>query len=140
MIGKLTHTTIYVTDYDKARTFYRDMLGFTVTMDQDMGNGARWLTVSPPTQPELQFVLYKPAAFGNMDAETAAHLNAVLEKGMMGGGVLTTDDCQKTFLALKAKGVEFIQEPKQMPYGLEAVFKDTTGTWFSLVQRPSGTV
>lgn len=136
MIGKLTHTTIYVTDYDKARTFYRDMLGFTVTMDQDMGNGARWLTVSPPTQPELQFVLYKPAAFGNMDAETAAHLNAVLEKSMMGGGVITTDDCQKTFLALKAKGVEFLQEPKQMPYGLEAVFKDTTGTWFSLVQRP----
>lgn len=134
MIGKLTHTTIYVTDYDKARTFYHDILGFTVTMDQDMGNGARWLTVSPPTQPELQFVLYKPAAFGNMDAETAAHLNAVLEKGMMGGGVLTTDDCQKTFLELKAKGVEFIQEPKQMPYGLEALFKDTTGTWFSLVQ------
>jgi len=134
MIGKLTHTTIYVTDYDKARTFYHDILGFTVTMDQDMGNGARWLTVSPPTQPELHLVLYKPAAFGNMDAETAAHLNAVLEKGMMGGGVLTTDDCQKTFLALKAKGVEFIQEPKQMPYGLEALFKDTTGTWFSLVQ------
>jgi predicted enzyme related to lactoylglutathione lyase len=134
MINKLTHTTIYVSDYDKARTFYHDVLGFTVTMDQDMGNGARWLTVSPPTQPELQFVLYKPAAFGNMDDETAAHLNAVLAKGMMGGGVLTTDDCRKAYTELKAKGVEFIQEPKQMPYGLEALFKDTTGTWFSLVQ------
>lgn len=134
MIGKLTHVTIYVTDYDKARTFYHDILGFTITMDQDMGNGARWLTVSPPNQPDLHFVLYKPAAFGNMDAETAAHLTAVLAKGMMGGGVLTTDDCQKTYAELKAKGVEFMQEPKQMPYGLEALFKDTTGTWFSLVQ------
>jgi predicted enzyme related to lactoylglutathione lyase len=134
MINKLTHVTIYVSDYDKALVFYRDTLGFKVTMDQDMGNGARWLTVSPAEQPELQFVLYKPAAFGNMDAETAAHLNAVLAKGMMGGGVMTTDDCRKTYAELKAKGVEFMQEPKQMPYGLEALFKDTTGTWFSLVQ------
>jgi catechol 2,3-dioxygenase-like lactoylglutathione lyase family enzyme len=135
LITRLSHATLFVLDYDKALTFYRDKLGFEVRIDMPMDGGARWLTVGPKGQPELEIVLYQPMAYGNMDAETAAHLRAVLEKGMMGAGVFEADDCQKTYEELKAKGVEFLSPPKNQPYGIEAVFKDGLGNWFSLTQR-----
>jgi catechol 2,3-dioxygenase-like lactoylglutathione lyase family enzyme len=135
LITRLSHATIFVLDYDQALTFYRDKLGFEVRMDMAMDGGARWLTVGPKGQQELEIVLYKPMAYGNMDAETAAHLRAVLDKGMMGAGVFEADDCQQTYEELKAKGVEFVSAPKRQPYGIEAVFKDGVGNWFSLTQR-----
>ena len=45
-----------------------------------------------------------------------------------------TADRRKTFEKLKAKGVEFVSEPKDQFYGVEAVFKDPFGNWFSLTQ------
>jgi predicted enzyme related to lactoylglutathione lyase len=59
-----------------------------------------------------------------------------MEKGVFGCGVLETDDCQGTYEELSKKGVEFRGPPQQRPYGLEAVLKDNSGNWFSLVQRP----
>ena len=48
--------------------------------------------------------------------------------------MLATDDCHKTYEELSAKGVEFIQEPADRPYGIEAVFRDNSGNWYSLTQ------
>ena len=45
-----------------------------------------------------------------------------------------TADCQKTFEELSAKGVSFLQEPAERPYGIEALFRDDSGNWFSLTQ------
>ena len=45
MISRLSHATIWVTDYDKALDFYTNKLGFEVRMDMKMDNGFRWLTV-----------------------------------------------------------------------------------------------
>ena len=53
---------------------------------------------------------------------------------MLGVGVFNTDDCRGTYEELKAKGVQFISEPAERPYGVEAVFKDNSGNWFSLTQ------
>ncbi|WP_431216604.1 hypothetical protein ACQ86N_19620 [Puia sp. P3] len=39
---------------DKAYDFYVNKLGFKVNTDAKMDNGFRWLTVSPPQQPDLE--------------------------------------------------------------------------------------
>ncbi|GAA1644859.1 hypothetical protein GCM10009744_39410 [Kribbella alba] len=52
---------------------------------------------------------------------------------------IATDDCRKTFDELVAKGVEYIQEPSDRPYGVEAVLRDNSGNWLVLVeQKPYG--
>jgi predicted enzyme related to lactoylglutathione lyase len=68
------------------------------------------------------------------DEETAQQIRALVAKGAMSGGVWGTDDIKKTFEKLSAKGVVFLQEPVERPYGIEAVFRDDSGNWFSLSQ------
>jgi predicted enzyme related to lactoylglutathione lyase len=53
----------------------------------------------------------------------------------MGGGVFETDDIRTTYEELKGKGVTFLQEPAEWPYGIEALFGDDSGNWFSLNQH-----
>lgn len=103
-------------------------------MDQAMGD-FRWLTVSPKGQPDLQIILMKLAAHGHMDAESAATLRGLIAKGVTAAGVFETGDIQKTYEELKGRGVEFVSGPEKKFYGVEAVFKDTTGNWFSLIER-----
>jgi catechol 2,3-dioxygenase-like lactoylglutathione lyase family enzyme len=137
MIQTLSHTTVYVLDQEAARAFYIDKLGFEVRADLKMGD-FRWLTVAPKTQPNLQIILMPVSASPMMDEATAGALRALIEKGVLGCGVLETHDCQGTYEALSKKGVEFRGPPAQRPYGLEAVLRDNSGNWFSLVQRPRG--
>ena len=134
MINKLSHVTLFVLDQEKAHEFYVGKLGFTVNTDATMGNGFRWLTVTPPDQPELEIALVPPLG-GNMgfDEETKNAFRVLLEKGALGAGVLHTPDCRATYEELKAKGVEFTKAPKKEFYGTEAIFKDDSGNWFSLL-------
>ena len=67
-------------------------------------------------------------------AEDAETVRALVAKGSLGGGVFETTDCQATFEELSAKGVTFLQEPAERPYGIEALFRDDSGNWFSLTQ------
>lgn len=69
--------------------------------------------------------------------EDAKVVRELVAKGAMGGGVMRTDDVRATYEELKAKGVEFVQEPAERPYGIEAMFRDDSGNWFSLTQ-PKG--
>jgi catechol 2,3-dioxygenase-like lactoylglutathione lyase family enzyme len=135
MITKLSHATIYVTDQNKALDFYTQQLGFEVRTDMVMDGGFRWLTVGPTRQPDLEIILYAVGAGGMMDEAAARHLKAVLDQGLMGAGVFETEDCQATYEALNRKGVEFIAPPQAQPYGVEAIFKDGCGNWFSLTQH-----
>jgi catechol 2,3-dioxygenase-like lactoylglutathione lyase family enzyme len=130
----MSHTTIYVLDQEAALKFYRDKLGFEVRTDHSMDNGFRWLTVGPRTQPDLQIILMAVKESPMFPAEKVALLRQVLEGGMMGAGVMSVDDCRKTYEELKAKGVEFLTPPKEQFYGVEAVFKDNSGNWFSMTQ------
>jgi uncharacterized glyoxalase superfamily protein PhnB len=70
-----------------------------------------------------------------MDQETSDTLRSLIRKGVMGAGVMQTADCQKTYEELKARGVEFTQPPTERFYGIEALFKDNSGNWFSISQR-----
>ena len=51
---------------------------------------------------------------------------------------INTNNCRATYAELKAKGVAFMSEPKEQLYGIEALFKDNSGNWFSLTERPKG--
>ena len=134
MITKQTHATVYVTDQDRAKAFYTEKLGFEVRDDARMGE-FRWLTVAPKTQPDMCIVLYAIKAGAWMTEENAAMIKKLVEGGAIGGGVLECDDIRKEYETLKAKGVEFKGEPKEMPYGIEAVFKDDSGNFWSLGQK-----
>ena len=140
---RLSHTCFYVLDQDRAKEFYTGRLGFEVRSDVTMGaefegagEGFRWLTVSPPDQPDLEIILADPR-MGN-DVETAEQIRMLVAKGAMGTGVMSTDDVQKTYEELSARGVVFTQEPASRPYGLEALFRDDSGNWFSLTQHNGG--
>ena len=135
MIDKLNHVNVFVLDQDRAKLFYTETLGFEVRSDTTL-DGFRWLTVGPKGQPDLAILLAYPAPpmFSAEDAETVRGLVA---KGSLGGGVFTTGDCRKTYEELSAKGVTFLQEPAERPYGIEALFRDDSGNWFSLTERPA---
>ena len=67
--------------------------------------------------------------------EDAESVRTLVAKGALGGGVFDTDDCRATFDELSARGVTFMQDPAQRPYGVEAVLRDDSGNWFSLTER-----
>ncbi len=135
MITKLSHATIYVLDHDSALQFYRDKLGFEVRTDKTMDNGFRWVTVSPKTQPDLEIVLMALKESPMFPAERVAQLRNLVQAGTLGAGVFEVDDCRKTYDELKAKGVQFMQPPTERFYGVEALFKDDSGNWFSMTEH-----
>ena len=133
MIKQISYTNVFVLDLDEAKACYTEKLGFEVRDDVRM-EGFRWLTVRPVGQQDPSLVL-SPIGSPMMDEEDVKNLRALVAKGVFGAGVLDTDDCQATFRELSARGVEFIQEPAERPYGVEAVLRDNSGNWFSLTQR-----
>jgi catechol 2,3-dioxygenase-like lactoylglutathione lyase family enzyme len=151
MVTKMSHTTLFVLDQEKAYDFYINKLGFKVNTDMVMGGGEtgsddeeaaknaeehggagfRWLTINPPDQPDLEIILMPLAGF---DAEAQKALRLLLDRGLMGAGVLYTPDCRATYEELKAKGVQFKSEPKEQFYGLECIVTDGVGNWFSMTE------
>jgi catechol 2,3-dioxygenase-like lactoylglutathione lyase family enzyme len=135
MVTKLSHTSLFVNDQDKAYDFYVNKLGFKVNTDAKMDNGFRWLTVNPPEQPDLEIVLFPATSHVNgFDQEVRDALKLLLDKGVMGAGVLMTPDVRATYEELKGKGVRFKSEPKEQFYGIECIVNDGCGNWFSLTQ------
>ena len=135
VITRMSHATIYVLDQDRALEFYTAVLGLELRNDATL-DGFRWLTVGPRDQPDMALLLAVPAPpmFAPDDADTVQQLVA---KGAFGGGVLETDDCRGTYEDLKGKGVTFLQEPSERPYGVEALFRDDSGNFWSMGQKKS---
>lgn len=136
MIQRLSHTAVYVENQDEAVRFYTEVLGFEIRTDNTM-EGFRWVTVSPKGQPDHEIVLMEPTPGFMYDAETAETIRRLIRQGALGAGVFLVDDCRKTFDELKAKGVDFLSEPQERPYGIEAVLRDNSGNWFSMTE-PKG--
>lgn len=135
MIQRLSHATIYVLDQDEALDFYTNKLGFEVRNDVKMDGGFRWITVSPPGQPDLEIILMGTTPGGVWDEETANTMRELIKKGSIGPGVFGTSDCRKTYEELSAKGVEFVKPPTEEFYGVEAIMKDNSGNWFSMTEE-----
>jgi len=133
---RFTSVNVWVHDQDEALAFYTGKLGMEVREDvtvPELGN-FRWLTVGPPLQPDVAFVLMEPSAPG-LDPETQGKLEEIMAKGFAGGLCFETDDCRAQYEALRARGVEFQEEPTQRPYGVDCGFRDPSGNSFRLVQR-----
>jgi catechol 2,3-dioxygenase-like lactoylglutathione lyase family enzyme len=127
----LSLVTLVVPDYDQAIAFYRDVLGFTLAEDTDMGGGKRWVRVMPSGGGNFGiktgFLLAK--AIG--DAQIAAIGNQA------GGRVaffLQTTNFARDYAAFVAKGVQFLGEPRHERYGSVAVFQDPFGNRFDLIE------
>lgn len=132
MITKMTITNVNVINQESAYDFYVNKLGFNVVDDIPMGGDSRWLTVSPPDQPDLQLVLFPIKVSKMFPKEVAENLIDLIKKGVFGCGVFTCKDIFATYEELKQKGVEFIKPPTKEFYGTEALFKDDSGNYFSL--------
>ena len=68
------------------------------------------------------------------EAETVEQIKAVMAKGVAGTVFLTTEDCRADFEELKGRGVEFVEEPEERPYGIDAGFRDPSGNHLRLTQ------
>jgi predicted enzyme related to lactoylglutathione lyase len=135
MISRMSHATIYVTDQDQAIEFYRDKLGFKVINDVSMDGGFRWVTVAPKDQSNFEIVLMGIQPGFMFGEDDVTHLKTLITNGKLGGGVFNTPNCQATYEELSSRGVEFMSPPAERPYGIEALFKDNSGNWFSLTQH-----
>jgi len=135
MITKLSHASLFVTDQQKAYEFYVNTIGFKVNTDVTMENGFRWLTITPPEQPDLEIAILAPLHDGmHYTEEVRNAFKTLLDNNALGAGVLHTPDCHATYEELKAKGVHFKSAPKEQFYGIEAIINDGCGNWFSMTQ------
>jgi catechol 2,3-dioxygenase-like lactoylglutathione lyase family enzyme len=123
---------VYVRDQDEALTFYVEKLGFKV--HTDVGNGDyRWLTVQHPDQPSFQLGLLKPGPPVH-DEATAQTLRAMVAKGAMPALVLVVEDCRAAYDKMRARGVEFTQEPVERYGAVDAGFRDPSGNGWKMIQ------
>jgi catechol 2,3-dioxygenase-like lactoylglutathione lyase family enzyme len=139
MITKINHVTIYVLNQETAHDFYVNKLGFKVHTDAPMGPGKRWLTVTPPEQPDLEIALMAidEEMMAGGKKELAQQMRDLVSKGAFGFGVFECNDLNATYEELSSKGVEFTKPPTKEFYGYEALFKDDSGNWFSLGEKKS---
>ena len=133
---KIANSQMWVHDQDEALAFYTEKLGWEVRADvtmPEMGD-FRWLTVGPASQPDFSVVLMAVPGQPVLDDETRKQVLDLSAKGFAGTLFLTTDDVRSDYEELKARGVEFSEEPEERPYGIDAGFHDPSGNSFRLTQ------
>ena len=133
---RISTAQVWVHDQDEALAFYTQKLGMEVRADvtlPEMGN-FRWLTVGPPGQEDISIVLMAIPGEPVLSDETADEIRNLMAKGFAGTVFLTTDDCRASYEELKARGVEFTEEPEERPYGIDSGFRDPSGNSFRLTQ------
>lgn len=123
----ISSLALLIPDYDEAKAYYRDILGFELIEDTDLGQGKRWVVMSPPGATETRLLLARAAT-----SEQASRI------GNQTGGrvflILQTDDFWRDYRAYQAHGVIFCEEPRHEAYGTVAVFQDRYGNRWDLLQ------
>ncbi len=122
--------TLVVDDYDRAKAFYCDALGFDCLADEAQPEGKRWVVVRPKGEEGAALLLAQAAS----NSQRAAIGN---QTGGRVGFFLKTDDFARDHAAMRAKGVRFLEEPRQEVYGTVAVFADPYGNTWDLIQHSS---
>lgn len=119
--------SLVVRDYDEAIDFYTRKLRFSLVEDRDMGEGKRWVLVSPPGSAETCLLLAKAATPGQES-----------RIGDQTGGrvflFLHTDDFWRDYKDMQANGVRFLEEPRHESYGTVVVFEDLYGNKWDLLE------
>jgi catechol 2,3-dioxygenase-like lactoylglutathione lyase family enzyme len=133
MLNSINISGIFVLDQNEALDFYVGKLGLEVRQDMDLGF-MRWLTVGAPgdTGREILLELPGPPAY---DEKITEQIRDLVTKGGTGFAAgFTTDDCKKTYEELKAKDVEFTQEPVEHFYGTDMGLRDPFGNHIRVTQ------
>ena len=128
MIDKVGTVCIFVSDQDRAKAFYTDVLGFELRSDDPLypGAQARWIAVAPKGA-ETDVILYLPD-------ENWEHYKQVV--GQSQAVTFNVTDMATFSDALKSKGVTFVQEPDPQPWGTYATIEDSEGNRLILVEPP----
>ena len=130
MIKRVSTVSVFVSDQDRAKDFYTQVLGFELRRDEPLfpGAEARWVAVAPAGS-DTEVILYLPD-------ENWEHYTGVVGKSQ----ALTFEVVDMAALQtdLKAKGVKFIQEPDEQPWGIFAIIQDSEGNRLIMVQQPEG--
>jgi len=119
---------LVVKDYDEAIAFYTKKLSFELVEDTDLGDGKRWVLITPPNSNGTHILLAK--------ATEPEQFNAV---GNQAGGrvwlFLNTDNFWRDYESMLENGVVFHEQPRNEPYGTVAVFEDLYGNKWDLIQQ-----
>jgi len=118
MIKQIKFVSVPVTNQQRSLEFYTQKLGMRVLTDQPFDGTQRWIELGFP-RAETGLVLF----------------TAQGQEKMIGGFMnisFTADDVLETAKELKARGVEFVQEPEKADWGTAAIFKDPDGNQFVL--------
>lgn len=127
---KIKLTSVPIDDYDKALKFYTGILGFVKKNDIPLGEGARWITVVSPEEPNGTELLLEPnATYPAMQA-----LREALVKDGIPYTAFLVNDIQQEYERMQAQGVEFTMEPTNMGMWTAAVFNDTCGNLIEIFQ------
>ncbi len=127
----LEHVTFLVRDYDEALDYFTQQLRFELVEDTPLGDGKRWVVVAPPG-----------GGTGLLLARAATPEQVAQIGNQTGGRVflfLRTDDFEREYANLVARGVTFLEVPRREAYGQVVVFADLYGNKWDLVQssRPA---
>jgi len=130
MINRVSTVSVFVSDQDRAKDFYTNVLGLELRTDAPLfpGAEARWIAVAPEGA-ETEIILYLPD-------ENWAHYEQVVGKPQ--SITLDVTDLPAVYTELKAKGVTFVQEPDVQPWGTFATLQDSEGNQILLVEQPGG--
>lgn len=127
----IRYLALVVRDYDEAKAYYCDVLGFDLIEDTPLSTEKRWVLIAAPGSRETRLLLAR-----------AATPDQIARVGDQTGGrvflSLHTDDFWRDFQALREKGVKFCQEPHEENYGIVAVFEDLYGNRWDLLQLNPG--
>ncbi len=133
---RLANAQLWVQDQDEALAFYSEKVGMEVRADvtlPEMGD-FRWLAVGPVGQPDVAIVLMSIPGPPVMDPESAEQVRSLMAKGFAGTIFLATEDCHASYEELKGRGVEFVEQPEERPYGIDSSFRDPSGNHIRLTQ------
>jgi lactoylglutathione lyase len=126
MAQHIGHLALVVREYDEAIDWFTKKLGFSLLEDIDQGH-KRWVLVGPPGEKGTSLLLAK-----------ADGLNQEVAIGRQTGGrvflFLHTDDFWGDYQTMVSKGVEFLEKPRDEPYGTVVVFQDLYGNKWDLIQ------
>jgi predicted enzyme related to lactoylglutathione lyase len=129
-------TQLWVHDQDEALAFYTQKVGMEVRSDvtvPELGN-FRWVTVGPAGQQDIDIVLMAIPGPPVMDPDTAEQVRTLMAKGFAGTVFLVTEDVHADYEELKGRGVDFVEQPEQRPYGIDSSFRDPSGNSIRLTQ------
>ncbi|HLO31916.1 MAG TPA: VOC family protein [Anaerolineales bacterium] len=127
---KITLASVPIEDYDKALKFYTEVLGFMKKRDIPLGEGARWITVVSPEDPEGTELLLEPNAY----YPAMKALREALMKDGIPYTAFEVRDIQQEYERMRNLGVEFTMEPTNMGMTTAAVFNDTCGNLIQIYQ------